>query len=169
MKKYLDGNAGFILVELVIGITIITILMSALFGLLSVSLISSRIGTAKVEAQETARIAVDAMVREIRNDALDITVPATNTTSSILSILVADDQDSTKRNTVTFYAASKTLYRKIDKWNGNSGTFPVTEGTVTNLLFEVEHPRIVKISLAVKTADEAAFSLITSVAGLNTQ
>jgi type II secretory pathway pseudopilin PulG len=169
MKKYLAGNAGFTLVELAIGMTLTIILMSAVFGLLSVSLTSSRIGIAKVEAQETARVAVDAMVREIRNDALDITVPATNTTSSTLSILIADDQDSTKRNTVTFYVASKTLYRKLDKWNGNSGTFPVTEGTVTDLLFKVEHPRTVKISVTVQTADDSIFSLETSVAGLNTQ
>lgn len=168
MKKYLAGNSGFTLIELLIGMLLVVILMSAVFGLLSVSLTSSRIGTAKVEAQETARTAIDAMVREIRMEALDITIPATDTTSNTLSIRVADKVDTTRQNTVTFYLASNVLYRKLDKWDGTSGTFPMTEGTVTALSFEVTHPRSVKISLTVKTPNASAFSLVTSVVGMNT-
>lgn len=169
MKKYFDGNAGIMLMELLIGIALITILLSALFSLFAVAITSSRIGTAKVEAQETARIALDAMVREIRTDALDIITPATNAISDSLSIQVVDNNDNTKYNTITFYLASSTLYRKLNKWDGSTGTFPLTEGTVTHLQFDVRHPRTVKISLTVQTANNSAYSLTTSVAGLNTQ
>lgn len=168
MKKYLDGNAGFTLVELVIGMTIAIILMSAVFGLLSVSLTSSRVGTAKVEAQETARTAIDAIVREIRTDALDITLPATDSASNTLSILVADKVDTAQRNTITFYTVSNVLYRKLDKWDGTSTAFPMTEGTVTALSFDVSHPRTVGISLTVTVPNAPSFSLTTSVAGMNT-
>lgn len=169
MRKYLSGNAGFTLIELVIGMTIAVMLMSAVFGILSVSLTSSRTGKAKVEAQETARTALDAMVREIRIDALDITVPAADAVGSgTLAIRVADTIVANQQNTITFYTVSNVLYRKLDKWDGTSTAFPITEGTVTALSFDVKHPRTVGIALTVTVPNSPPFRLETTVAGMNT-
>ena len=161
MKRYLAGNTGFTLIELLVGMTIAIILMSAVFGLLSVSLTSSRTGGDKIEAQEVARAAMDAMVREIRIDALDITSPLSDVQADSLTIRVADKVNPAIIHSVTFHRDAKKLYRKVD-----SDNYPITEETVTALTFDVKHPRTVTIYLTVEVNSQS-FSLKTTVVGMN--
>lgn len=57
---------GFTLVELMTVVTIFTLIFAAMFGVLTMGRKSWQIGTAQVEAQQQARIAMDAMLRELR-------------------------------------------------------------------------------------------------------
>lgn len=63
MKGLLKQD-GFTLVELMVGITIMGILMAALFGLLIQSLKSWNANSHLTEVQQTARFAVDAIVKD---------------------------------------------------------------------------------------------------------
>lgn len=61
-----DSEAGFTLIELSIAVLLIGILMAGVFGVLSVSLESRARGDRSTELQQTARYAVDLMVRELQ-------------------------------------------------------------------------------------------------------
>lgn len=164
MKKYLASDNGFMLLELLIGMAITVMLVTVVAGLLTVSVTSSCVGSAKIEAQETARVAIDAIAREIRTKALAIT----SSTADTISIQVPDTQVSSRINTITFHRANNTLYRRQVKWDGSTQNFPITENTVTALAFEVNPLRTIKIALTVKVANES-FSLFTTVVGMNIQ
>jgi len=66
MKRYFSNQQGFTLVELMIGLALTVILLSGIFGLLDSSLRSWRFGSGRTEVQQTARYAMDTMVRELK-------------------------------------------------------------------------------------------------------
>jgi type II secretory pathway pseudopilin PulG len=168
MKTYLNHAKGFIYVELIIGMALTVLLMGAAFDLFAVSLAAWKAGSVKVEVQETARVALDAMVREIRYDALQIANPADNRESNVLAIQVEAEDNPARRNTITFYRdAANVLYRRLDKWDGSATAFPITEKTVTALAFTVTHPRLVEISLTVTKTGFPPVTLESAVAALN--
>jgi len=65
MKRCLGNQQGFTLVELMLGLTITVILLAGIFGLLSTSLQSWRLGSGRTELQQTARYAMDKMTRDL--------------------------------------------------------------------------------------------------------
>jgi prepilin-type N-terminal cleavage/methylation domain-containing protein len=67
MKRYFANQQGFTLMELMIGLALTGLLMAGVFGLLSSSLQSWRLGSGKTELQQTARYAVDKMARDLHH------------------------------------------------------------------------------------------------------
>ena len=167
MKPLLRNQSGFTLIELILGLALTSILLAALLNLFFVSLSAWLSGRDKMEAQQTARIAMDAMTREIRSDALSIAVPAGNGPSEILAIIVANKDVPGKLDTIVFQRTANTLYRKLNRWDGVQQSFPITEATVTELTFRVTQPRLVEISLGITLNQAQPFSLKSAIAGLN--
>ena len=66
MNSRFRRQAGFTLIELMIVLTITVVLLSAMVPLLSTSLQAWRNGSSRSELQQTARFAVDSMVRDLR-------------------------------------------------------------------------------------------------------
>ncbi|HWR43648.1 PilW family protein [Sporomusa sp.] len=64
--KNIKGQSGFTLIELMIGLGLTVLLMSAIFGLLFTSLRSWQQGKSHVEIHQTVRIAVDTIARQVR-------------------------------------------------------------------------------------------------------
>jgi prepilin-type N-terminal cleavage/methylation domain-containing protein len=66
MKKKIQKNAGFTLIEVLIAITLLVILLAGIVKVMTACLRASRVCEYKIEAQQTARFAVDSMVRELK-------------------------------------------------------------------------------------------------------
>lgn len=169
MKQVLRNQSGFTLIELLLGLALTSILLAALLNLFFTSLSAWLSGRDRLEAQQTARIAMDAMAREIRTDALRIAVPAGDGTSETLAIIVENKDVPGKLDTIVFQRTTNTLYRKLNRWDGVQQSFPITEATVTELAFKVTQPRLVEVSLEVTLKQAQPFNLKSAIAGLNIQ
>lgn len=66
MRRYLVQQQGLTLVEIVTGLSIIMLLMSAIFPVLTTSLASYQIGRSRAELQQTARLAVERIAHSVR-------------------------------------------------------------------------------------------------------
>ena len=66
MKGILNKQDGVSLLEVVIALMLIVLLLPAIFGLLTASLSAWKVGTSRAEVQQTARFAIDSMVRNLR-------------------------------------------------------------------------------------------------------
>lgn len=66
MKNTILEQKGMTLIELVLGLMLTAMLLSGIFGLLSTSLSSWQAGSSRSELQQTARFAIDSMVRDLR-------------------------------------------------------------------------------------------------------
>lgn len=132
MKKHLTAQHGVTLIELIIGMTLAIILLSGMLSLFSTQLTSWAIEKNRTGLQQTARIAVDKMMREIRY-AQDMSL---NNTHS-LKITKSSGEINTFQLGGELHV--NTLYLIIDKTHaippGGSSTNPITENIVTNLLF----------------------------------
>ncbi|MCX7780943.1 MAG: hypothetical protein N2491_08505 [Negativicutes bacterium] len=167
MRQYIAKSGGFTYIELLISMTIALLLFAGVFGLLSTSLLSWRTGSSRIEAQQTARAALEAMTREIRYDARDI--------------ITANGNSSTLRyhnsigETIEFYREGNVLYRRVTSVSGlvNSPN-PITEGTVSFLNFTVADSadfthKVIRIRLMVTVPNpQQSFELSTMIVALNT-
>ncbi|WP_371371396.1 PilW family protein [Sporomusa aerivorans] len=66
MKSILNRQSGVSLVELVIALMLIVLLLPASLGLLTTALSAWKAGISRSEVQQTARFALDSMVRNLR-------------------------------------------------------------------------------------------------------
>lgn len=66
MLRYLVRQSGITLVELIIGMALTVLLITAVVSLLSTSLQAWQTGSRKTEVQQTARFALDSVARELR-------------------------------------------------------------------------------------------------------
>ncbi|MDF2568495.1 MAG: hypothetical protein K0R55_99 [Sporomusa sp.] len=66
MKCYWADQQGLTLVELMAGLSVFIILMSAIFPLLSTSIKAWQIGRSRVDIQQTARLAVERVAHSVR-------------------------------------------------------------------------------------------------------
>ncbi|MEG6584044.1 PilW family protein [Dendrosporobacter sp. 1207_IL3150] len=64
--KCLKGQKGTTLVELIAAIMLTAMLLSAIAGVLSTSMAAWRNGTSRTDVQQTARYAVDSIVRDVK-------------------------------------------------------------------------------------------------------
>jgi len=132
MRKYFTAEHGFTLIELMIGMTLTTILLSGLLSFLSTHLTIWKVEKHRTSMQQTARIAVDKVMRELRY-AQDISL---NNTHSLKITKISGEIN-------TFQLGGglneNTVYVIIDKTRtipaGGISTNPITENVVTNLLF----------------------------------
>jgi len=132
MRRYLVSERGFTLLELMIGMTCTIILLSGMLSLLSTSLTIWTVEKSRTSMQQTARIAVDKVMRELRYaKALNLT------NSQSLTITKLSGEINTFQLGGGLHGS--TLYMIIDKTGtipaGGISTNPITENVVTNLLF----------------------------------
>lgn len=132
MKKYLTAQQGFTLMELMIGMMLTLILMAGMLSILSINVTTWTLEKNRTSMQQTVRIAVDMIVREIRY-AQDISL---NSTQS-LKITKVNGETNTFQLGGGLHGS--TLYMIIDKTKaipvGGISTNPITENVVTTLLF----------------------------------
>jgi type IV pilus assembly protein PilW len=80
------GASGFSLPELLVSLAVIGLVMAGVFTLLQAGLGAYALGTARVEAQQSARIALERMVKELREAGYD------PTRAGIAPVLTAEPQ-----------------------------------------------------------------------------
>ncbi len=161
-KSFRCFQSGFTLVELLIGIALSSLLMAVIFSFLFVSLKAWNTGSIRSELQQTARISLDTMVRELRY-AKVIQLPSANGTASTITF-------TNSRNEVVTYVCGtssgvnqQTLYRRVFLTDN-----PLTENTVTLLSFTVTRPRTVYAVITVTdTKSGLSETLQTAVTCLN--
>lgn len=117
---------GFTLSELLVACAVIAFVMAGLLGMLQSGQQSYLVGSHQVEAQQTARLAIDRLVQEIRNGGFCPTcanftpfnaiTPQTGSVLSASSFVIQNDWDGT--------------------WNGTSGIS--TSGTVNYTVMEAD-------------------------------
>lgn len=90
MKKYGVAQQGFTLVELLVSMSVMIILLAALFSLLSNSLLAYQINSHRSEVQQTARIATDMVAREFK---LANSITSVNDTSVTFTVPGASGDD----------------------------------------------------------------------------
>ncbi|AIF51788.1 PilW family protein [Pelosinus sp. UFO1] len=152
-KAYLTAQDGLTLVELLISITLMLTLLSGIADLFSESLRLWIFNRNQENIQQTARLAMDSIAREIRY-AQQITF---KNKSSLLITKPSGENNTFQLGGGTH---SKTIYIIIDKTKtkpaGGISSNPITENFVTNLDFlaypESENPKAVMITL--ETTDE---------------
>jgi len=152
-KPYLTAQDGLTLVEVLISITLMLTLLTGISDLFSGSLRLWIFSRNQENIQQTARLAMDSMAREIRY-AKQITFK--NRSSLVIA------KTSGENNTFQLGGGthSKTIYIIIDKTKtippGGISRNPITENFVTSLEFfaypESENPKAVMITL--ETTDE---------------
>lgn len=169
---------GFTLAELTVALALTAILLAALLSLLSTSLNSWQAGSTRTELQQTARYAVDMMVRELQY-ANSIII------NSETSLTLQTNQYQSK--TVTYFLDSNSnppILRRNQ--HDNSGSLPVTgDGSLPNVGVTVEfkplkyvngNDAIVKtVGITLKAWDDTqkdaakqqAYKIQTAVTGIN--
>lgn len=107
MSLIRNNQNGFTLIELLIAMTAIVLLLAALSGVLSTSLRAWQIDSRKIEAQQTARSAIDAITRDVRY-AKKIEVD-----SNGQGIMVTQSNSAGTLNSIHLYCtAAGVLYRR---------------------------------------------------------
>lgn len=131
-KKYFTTQHGLTLIELVIGIALMLLLLHSTVDLFSGSIKVWMFGKNQSHIQQTARIAMDTIVREIRY-AHQITFKSTS------SLLITKKNGENKTLQLGGGLHSKTLYLITDKTKvvppGGISTNPITENLITDLQF----------------------------------
>ena len=161
------NHGGFTLIELLIGLMLTALLLQGLFFLLSVSLKSWQTTTARIQIHQTARMAMEAMTRELRLASV-ITVPLPGQSLAGIRFLRPDSAGTSQ--SLVFQTGTPlggnphTLYRIASSGQPT----PLTENTVTQLEFAFEPPRMVVIRLTLTDPQTGvADSLDTAVTCIN--
>ncbi len=158
MRKYFVGQHGITLIELVIGMALILCLLSGIVGLFSGSLKVWVFGKQQSHINQTARIAIDYIVKEIRYaQQIDL--------KNISSLVVTKANGEIKTLQLGEGLHSKTLYVIIDKTKsippGGISSSPITENLVTNLQFvQHENSKTVLVTLEVTNENTGERKLI---------
>jgi len=157
-----NQQSGFTLVELLIGIAVTSLLMTAMLSFLFVSLKAWNFGSTQSMLQQSARISLDTMIRELRY-AKAIQSPSGNGTVEKITFLNFRNEVITYSCGTTAGANPQTLYRRV-----NSTDNPLTENIVTTVLFTVARPRTVSIMITLTDPNSGQTeTLQTAVTCLN--
>jgi prepilin-type N-terminal cleavage/methylation domain-containing protein len=128
--------AGFTLVELLVSLAALGVVLAGAFGVLRETQSAYVLGVARLEAQQSARIALERMAREIQGAGFDpggvrfpAIVNATPTSLTIQKDLNGNGVIGGSGESVTYFLRDTTLRR-----NSGAGAQPVIEG-VQSLAF----------------------------------
>jgi len=150
-RKYFVAQHGLTLIELVIGMALILCLLSGIVGLFSGSLKVWVFGKQQNHLNQTARIAMDSIVKEIRY-AQQITLRNTS------SLVVTKVNGEIRTLQLGEGLHSKTLYVIIDKTKtippGGISSSPITENLVTNLQF-LQHGNSKAVLVTLEVTNES--------------
>ena len=141
-------RSGFVLAEILVGIGLTALLLQALFPMLSTSLLVWKSSVARMTAHQTARMAMESMIREL-SLASDLTWPPPGQPASGVRFQLRETSGRTENLSFrlgTLYGQNmKTLYRVP----GSGQPSPLTQNVVDVLQFRFEPPRRLWISLTV--------------------
>lgn len=160
-RRFKQG--GFTYVELIVGLALTVVVLTAVSSLLSGLLFSARIGTGHIELQQATRVAVDTMVRELRY-AKQIIYPDAATTGVVdhITFINADGETVTFSLGTTAGANLHTLYRTRGGVDN-----PVSENNVSLLEFTVERPRLITVRIQATDQQGGVAEFTTAVTCLN--
>jgi len=162
LKSFRFCQSGFTLIELLIGMALTSLLMAVLISFLFVSLKAWHFGSTQSTLQQTARISLDTMVRELRY-AKTIQSPNGGGTVSAITFTNFRNEAVTYSRGTSSGANPQTLYRRVFLTDN-----PLTENTVTVLSFTVVRPRTVFAVITITDATSGqSETLQTAVTCLN--
>ena len=161
-------RSGFVLTEVLVGIGLTALLLQALFPMLATSLLAWKSSVARMTAHQTARMAMESMIREL-SLASALTWPPSGQPAS--SVRFQLRQTSGQTESLSFRLGTpygqnpKTLYRVP----GSGQPSPLTQNVVDVLQFRFEPPRRLWISLTVTDPERrVTATLETAVTCRNT-
>ena len=136
MRQGRNGSQGFALSELLVALALVGMVLATLAGLLQYGQQAYLTGAAQVEAQQSARVAMERLTRELRGAGLDprgarfpALVNPRPTGLTIQNDLNGDGVIAGNRETITYSLTGRTLRR-----NAGGGAQPLIEG-VESLVF----------------------------------
>ena len=139
-------QAGFSLPEILIGLALAGLLMQAMVPALSVSLMSWRTSVARTEAHQSARMALEAMERDLRYAAVIAWPPPGGVDSRVSIRTVGVDGKLVAIGFQRGLSSGQnrdTLYRTY----AQGQPVPLTQNAVSELRFECPSPRLIRITL----------------------
>ena len=140
---------GFSLIEILIGLMLTALLLQSLPPLLSTTFLSWQHSVARTVTHQTARMAMEAMTRELRL-ASAIVRPTAGQGSTAVEVKITNEAGQVSRLIfqlgTTFGANPHTLYRI----SADGKPTPITENTVSQLQFAFQPPRLLIITLTLK-------------------
>jgi type II secretory pathway pseudopilin PulG len=149
MKKF--QHEGFILTEVLIGLALTALLLQALVPLLSTSFASWRLSTARMEMHQTARMATEAMTRELRF-ASSVSWPLPEQPDKVIRFKKVDPSGQIQSLIFQQGSPSGINSRTLYRINSPGEPTPLTQDVVSELNFKFQPPRLIRISLTVKDA-----------------
>ena len=161
------GQAGFSMVELLIGMMLTALILQAIPPLLSTSFLSWRQSVARTATHQSARMAMEAMIRELRL-ASQVVSPLPGQTAAAVSVDAPDETGKTTRLTfrlgTNLGANRRTLYRI----SGGGQPTPLTQDMVSELRFCYKPPHLLVIDLTLTDRETGVSdSLSSAVTCLN--
>ena len=174
MRQGRSGSRGFALSELLVALALVGMVLAALAGLFEHGQRAYLTGVARLEAQQSARVAMERLTRELRGAGLDPTgagfpalVSPRPTGFTIQNDLNGDGVIAGNRETIAYSLTGRTL-----RQNAGGGAQPLIEG-VESLVFTyldgngnvARTPGEIRTVVAALTVGSgaAAASLITQV------
>ena len=160
-------QAGFSLVELLIGLMLTALILQAIPPLLSTSFMSWRQSVARTATHQSARMAMEAMIRELRL-ASQVVSPLPGQTAAAVSVDAPDETGKTTRLTfrlgTNLGANRRTLYRI----SGGGQPTPLTQDMVSELWFCYKPHHLLVIDLTLTDRETGVSdSLSSAVTCLN--
>lgn len=132
MKKYVINEEGITLAELLVGMLLSVLLLSGLLHFFLAQLKNWTLEKNRTSMEQVVRIAVDAMMRDIRYGK-ELSLPTTH------SLQIVKPSGEINKFELGEGLHDKTLYMTIDQRNvmpsGGIGTSPLTENVITGLVF----------------------------------
>jgi type II secretory pathway component PulJ len=152
-------RSGFVLTEVLVGIGLTALLLQALFPMLSTSLLAWKSSVARMTAHQTARMAMESMIREL-SLASALTGPLPGKPDSSARFQLRETSGQTESLSFRLGTSSglnsKTLYRVP----GSGQPSPLTQNVVEVLQFRFEPPRRLWISLTVTDPERRAAATV---------
>lgn len=158
--KRLQQN-GFSLIEILIGLMLTALLLQSLPPLLFTTFLSWRHSVAGTVTHQSARMAMEAMTRELRL-ASEVVRPAAGQNSNAVEVKITNEAGQVSRLVfqlgTTLGANSHTLYRI----SAGGQPTPLTENTVSQFLIAFQPPRLLTISLTLTDPQTGVTDSLTS-------
>lgn len=158
MRKQVSNQKGISLTEIIVGMSLVSILMAAALTMLGSSVKVFQSGKSMTEVQQAARLAVDAIVREVRyasNVRLDNDRLFLNEAPEAIDKQVIFGYNSATKTLVVKRGSGPPLPFAGDGVNDQEGTIIITENPGGAALFAVQPSdsntkQVVKITVTVK-------------------
>lgn len=122
LSKVIRHNHGGSLVEILVGMMITVVAIGSIVTLLSTSLAAWKAGNSRTDVQQTARFALDSIVRDVQ---FATTVTIVNSNQLRLQTTKYSDSTSTSLTAIEYIRDSGILYRKA----GSAYRQPMTGGS----------------------------------------